>query len=265
MNGRAVPLPPGAVSLRKVVTSPPVAGRVRLDKAPVARTSLRGRVIAVIGLAGSGRSTVAAQTAAAFAGQGLDEVVSVDASPWPGSSRSPVDPGRAWGWRRLAALPDGSGPTCVPVVHGVWRLGGCEAFDTVGPSEVLRVLDMCRERMAIVDCPAGGAATARACVAVADAVVAVCRADPVDLRNMARLLGLLAGDARRDLPAVVAVVAHRPGRWPRAAAVAEAGVAEVAGAVVRMPFRRELSRTGTVVGPALAGVDVAAAVSLLLG
>lgn len=219
------------------------------------------RVVAVLGFGGAGRSTVAAQVACAAVAHHPGPVAVVDGSGslWPGLARRvPVDPGRVPNWHRLDALL--AAPDAVPVlrefVHGMWdgrggdpgvrgwvvRVGGValsRPFEPVAPGVVMAAVDACRSvcRLTIVDCPAEAHVLARVCATAADVLVVVCRADASELVRCVSLLELLVRDTGRDVHgrAVVVPVAHRPGRWPRRAAAAEAAAGDSAVAVARMP------------------------------
>lgn len=229
--------------------------RVLRSTAPV------GRVVAVLGVAGAGRSTVAAQVACAAAAHHPGPVAVVDGSGsvWPGLARRlPTDPGRVPDWFEFGALlaePDPV-PTLRGFVHSagqnvgeanrrgrVVRLGGAaltRPFEPLAPASLLAAVTACRTvcRLTIVDCPAEAHVLARLCETAADALVVVCRADASELLRCASLLELLARDTDRDVHgrAVVVAVGHRPGRWPKRAAAAEAAAGDAAVAVVRMPY-----------------------------
>lgn len=229
--------------------------RVLRGTAPV------GRVVAVLGVAGAGRSTVAAQLAFAAAAHHPGPVAVVDGSGsvWPGLARRlPADAGRVPDWFEFGALlaePDPV-PTLRGFVHSagqdvgeadrrgrVVRLGGAamaRPFEPLAPASLLAAVEVCRSvcRLTIVDCPAEEHVLARVCVTAADALVVVCRADASELLRCGSLLDLLARDTDRDLHgrAVVVAVGHRPGRWPKRAAAAEAAAGDAAVAVVRMPY-----------------------------
>ncbi|WP_121221145.1 hypothetical protein [Saccharothrix variisporea] len=229
--------------------------RVLRGTAPV------GRVVAVLGMAGAGRSTVAAQLACAAAAHHPGPVVVVDGSGsvWPGLVRRlPAEPGCVPDWPDFGALlaePDPV-PTLRAFVHSarqdvgdtgvlgrVVRLGGiapARRFEPLAPSSLLAAVELCRSvcRLTIVDCPAEAHVLARVCETAADALLVVCRADASELLRCGSLLDLLARDTDRDVHgrAVVVAVGHRPGRWPKRAAAAEAAAGGAAVAVVRMPY-----------------------------
>ncbi|WP_433270706.1 hypothetical protein ACQPZF_10565 [Actinosynnema sp. CS-041913] len=309
-GGRPVPFPTSAVLPVRRAPRPAEAAPVVIPRGPASaverltrgrrtavdevlrRAPVAGRVVAVVGAAGSGRSTVAAQLAVAAASYQPGPVVVVDASGavWPGAvCRIPGPAGGALDWTGLRRVP--AKQDRIPVLSGfvhrarhaeffgagtgsrgwVTRVGGVSAarpWEPVGPAEVLDAVEALRavSRMVVVDCPADTGPVARVCAVVADVLVVVCRADAGEVRRCGRLVELLAGDARRDLTgrSVIVAVQHRPGRWPRAAAVAESAAGRAVAAVLRMPFDRALvDSTAPVVRSGLGAERVAATAFLL--
>ncbi|CCH29303.1 hypothetical protein BN6_19825 [Saccharothrix espanaensis DSM 44229] len=249
------------------------------------RVSVAGRVVAVVGVAGSGRSTVAAQLAVSAASYQPGPVIVVDASGsvWPGAAdRIPGSAGGALDWAGLRTVPalgavvhEARHAECFGAATGsrgwVTRMGGVpptRPWEPVRPAEVLDAVEALRavSRMVVVDCPADTGPVARVCAVVADVLVVVCRADAGEVRRCGGLVELLAGDTRRNLTgrSVVVVVRHRPGRWPRAAAAAESAAGRAVAAVLRMPFDRALvDSTAPVLRSGAAAERVAATVFLL--
>ncbi|MEU7524715.1 hypothetical protein AB0A74_03185 [Saccharothrix sp. NPDC042600] len=236
-------------------------------------TAAVGRVVAVLGVAGAGRSTVAALLARAAAAHRSGPVAVVDASGslWPGVSRRlPADPGGVPDWCRLGVLL--AAPDAVPVLRSLvhaarderteagargWvvRLGGVvlsRPFEPLRPNLLVAAVDACRSvcRLTVVDCPAEAHVLARLCETAADVLVVVCRADASELLRCGSLLELVARDTRRDVHgrAVVVAVAHRPGRWPARAVAAESAAGDAAEAVMRMPYDAALVDADTPVG-----------------
>ncbi|XVV02719.1 hypothetical protein ACQPW3_36010 [Actinosynnema sp. CA-248983] len=239
-----------------------------------------GRVVAVLGMAGAGRSTVAALLARAAAAHHPGPVVVMDGSGslWPGLVRRlPADPEGVPNWHRLGALlaaPDAV-PSLRAFVHGtrgarvgdpgargwVALLGGVapsRPLEPLQPGLLVAAVEACRSvcRLTIVDCPAEAHVLARLCETTADVLVVVCRADASELLRCTSLLELLARDTCRDVHgrAVVVPVAHRPGRWPKRAVAAEAAAGDAAEAVMRMPHDLALADADT---PVVCGGDSA--------
>ncbi|WP_433264890.1 hypothetical protein ACQPZF_36390 [Actinosynnema sp. CS-041913] len=199
-------------------------------------------------------------------------VVAVDAaaSLWPGLARRlPLrQAGREVDWCQLWRLLDaGDGVAVVrSMLHEtrhvefgrslpgrqswITRLGGSahpQPFATISPDELLRVLHLSAQacRVTFVDCAADMHVLTRVCATVADVLVVVCRADADELRRCACLVELLAVDTRTDLSskAVIVPVQHRPGKWPHAAAAAEAAAGDAVAGVMRMPYDSRLARS----------------------
>ncbi|MEU4806406.1 hypothetical protein [Actinosynnema sp. NPDC023587] len=256
-------------------------GRAEVEEA-LRRVPQAARVVAVVGVAGSGRSTVAAELAVVAASYQPGPVIVVDASGsvWPGARcRFPPTSGSDLDWLRIRPLlaRQDRVPALGAFVHCVrhveyrrevngsegWvtRLGGVppsRPWEPVRPAEVLATVEAVRglSRMTVVDCPADTDAVTRVCATVANVLVVVCRADAAEVRRCGQLVEVLSRDVRRDLTrrSVIVPVQHRPGRWPRAAAAAEAAAGRAVTAVRRLPFNRTLVDAST---PVTHGVTAA--------
>jgi CO dehydrogenase nickel-insertion accessory protein CooC1 len=243
----------------------------------------RGQVIAVLGMAGSGRSTLAALLTMVTAMRQRGPVLAVDCSGslWPGLARRlPVPPNLELDWQHLApaftSLDDTAAARVIaeriPQVNlrtsqaQVGRLGGAPYGQPNPPppaNATVRTIEIARRlgRYTFVDSAAETHWQGQLTAVTADALVVTCRADASELRRAARLVRLLSAVNKRDFTSITVITAidHRGRRWSRATAAAIAAASEAAAAVMRIPYDPALADSSSPVFRAGAATTDAAA------